>query len=97
MVLYNESLCLNDCFYITCPVYNEYPVNSNFPVYNECSIYIGSTNYSFVLLTKTLLYFMTVLSIDETHDHHDLYFSIGISVTMIVLLITTVLFILAFL
>ena len=69
-VLYNESLCLNDCLYITSPVYNEFPVHSNFPVYNVCPIYIGSTNYCFVLLTKILLYFMTVLSIDETHDYH---------------------------
>ena len=41
---------------------------------------------------KTLLYFMTVLSIDETHDHHYLYSSIGSSVTMFVVLTVTFLF-----
>ena len=35
---------------------------------------------------------MTVLSIDETHDHHDLYSSIGSSVTLIVVLTVTFLF-----
>ena len=40
---------------------------------------------------------MTVLSIDETHDHHDLYSSMFSSVAMIVLLINSVLFMLAFL
>ena len=32
---------------------------------------------------------MTDLSIDETHHHHDLYSSIGSSITMIVLLTVT--------
>ena len=49
---------------------NDCCFNSNFPVYNDCPIYIGSTDYSFILLTKNLLYFMTVKSIDETHDYH---------------------------
>ena len=45
-----------------------------------------------VLLTVTFQFTMTVLSIDETHHHHDLYSSIGSSITMIVLLTVTFLF-----
>ena len=45
-----------------------------------------------VLLTVTFLFTMTVLSIDEIHHHHDLYSSIGSSVTMIFVLTVTFLF-----
>ena len=77
---------------ISISVLDDCLVNSNFPVYNDCSVIMAVLIIVFVLLTKTLLYFMTVLSIDETHDHHDLYSSICSSVTMIVVLKVTFLF-----
>ena len=86
LVFFHWQFCNDDC----CS-------NSDFPIYNDCPIYILALLIIVCPVYKDSPVFQAVKSIDEIDHHHDLYSSIGSSVTMIVLLINTALFMLAFL